>query len=435
MNRSLILVRLLTGVLVVLAAAAPALAQTPAREPSFRRFHERALAGERLQVVFFGASLTWGANASDQATTSYRARVEQEFDRAYPKAPIKYHDAGIGATGSGLGIYRLERDVLARHPDLVFLDFYANDAGSPAAFPTYEAIVRRLVREAKVPVVAVFFPFRSDMARRGPDWRPDRTDGRYRIAEAYRTPIGNAVEYVNDQVNVCHALTAKEVWPFDGAHPGDRGYQLFAAAAWAGYQAGVRDNVVCTVPDQPLFPRTELFMKTARVRLYTLAGRPTAWTIATPTLVGTCYDWAMSRWLDDVVRVTAPAVAPAAATAAGATAGVAPAPPSPRWRFQVNADTVAIFGECTPTSGKFRVYLDGALLEVRERGKPATELSPRWLDGSTHYFQLLAEGLDTGREHTLELEPLFDKPGQELRFESLCVAGGKATVTPAPPVP
>ncbi|MGB2998239.1 MAG: hypothetical protein WBC59_06340, partial [Phycisphaerae bacterium] len=32
--------------------------------PSFADFDRRAQQGERLNVVFFGASLTWGANAS-----------------------------------------------------------------------------------------------------------------------------------------------------------------------------------------------------------------------------------------------------------------------------------------------------------------------------------------------------------------------------------
>jgi hypothetical protein len=44
------------------AAAAGNLA---ADEVSFARFDRRANAGERLNVVFFGCSLTWGANATD----------------------------------------------------------------------------------------------------------------------------------------------------------------------------------------------------------------------------------------------------------------------------------------------------------------------------------------------------------------------------------
>ena len=43
--------------------------------PRFAHFDMRARKGKRLNVVFFGASLTWGANATDQGLTSYRAVV------------------------------------------------------------------------------------------------------------------------------------------------------------------------------------------------------------------------------------------------------------------------------------------------------------------------------------------------------------------------
>src|SRR5689334_1200465 len=100
--------------------------------PSFGEFDRRATEGQALTVVFFGGSLTWGANASDPQRTSYRALMGQYLKDKYPKAHINCVDAAIGGTGSKLGMFRLERDVLSYKPDLVFLDFTANDdlAGS-----------------------------------------------------------------------------------------------------------------------------------------------------------------------------------------------------------------------------------------------------------------------------------------------------------------
>ena len=115
---------------------------------SFGAFHRRAQAGERLSVVFFGASLTWGANASDPNLTSYRARTADRLRAEYPEARFRFWDAAIGGTSSQLGIFRLERDVLRRKPDLVFVDFSANDdiySADPERLASYEAIVRRLV--------------------------------------------------------------------------------------------------------------------------------------------------------------------------------------------------------------------------------------------------------------------------------------------------
>src|SRR5690606_9136467 len=94
---------------------------------SFTAFDTRAKAGEHLKVVFFGASLTWGANASDPNETSYRAVVRDLLEKEYPAARFRFRDSAIGGTGSQLGAFRLERDVLAHKPDLVFVDFSAND--------------------------------------------------------------------------------------------------------------------------------------------------------------------------------------------------------------------------------------------------------------------------------------------------------------------
>src|SRR5436309_2048881 len=151
---------------------APAAAPVVARRADFADFDRRATRGERLNVVFFGASLTWGANATDPMLTSYRAVVARRLEAAYPAAHFRFHDAAIGGTGSQLGVFRLERDVLRHEPDLVFLDFSANDdiySDNPESLASYEAILRRLIAEAKCPVVQVIFPFRWNVSKADTD--------------------------------------------------------------------------------------------------------------------------------------------------------------------------------------------------------------------------------------------------------------------------
>jgi hypothetical protein len=82
---------------------------TSAASPSFAAFDARARAGDRLTVVFFGASLTWCANATDHNDFSYRARVAARLTEKYPQARFRFHDAAIGGTGSQLGVFRLDR--------------------------------------------------------------------------------------------------------------------------------------------------------------------------------------------------------------------------------------------------------------------------------------------------------------------------------------
>ncbi len=97
---------------------------------------------------------------------------------------------------------------------------------------------------------------------------------------------------------------------------------------------------------------------------------------------------------------------------------------------------VLLFGESTPTSGKFRVILDGK--RVPRKSPDGKQAFPEFdaaafaklLNGKAYLVQVLAEGLDPAVEHTLRIEPiLVEGGGQELRIESLCVAGGEARVT------
>ena len=97
--------------------------------------------GGVFTVAYFGGSITEGA--------SYRPPFTDWLRGAYPQAQIREVNAGIGGTGSNLGVYRLERDVLAHNPDLVLVEFALNDSDRLSVDPTrigadVESIVRKI---------------------------------------------------------------------------------------------------------------------------------------------------------------------------------------------------------------------------------------------------------------------------------------------------
>jgi len=391
---------------------------------SFADLDRRGKAGEPLTVVFFGASLTWGANATDQAHTSYRAVVADLLAKRYPKAPIRCHDAAIGGTGSQLGIFRVERDVLSRKPDLVFLDFSANDdinSDDPETLGSYEAIVRRLVTEAKVPVVQVAFPFQWNIGR---DLLPKmkRRLAHRAIAEAYGSGWGDAVELIVNEVEANRATVAG-IWDTDGVHPGDLGYALFAKAAWQGFEKAIADNRVGHAPATMINPAT--YTSAKRVRLSSLGALPEGWSVGKPHLTSLYYDFQMSRWLDDLV------VGSNRQTVVGADGKknrqpVAIAP----LRLRVQAASIVLFGEASPQSGKFRILIDGKpTLDQHGSNKGKEEFDGnRWSTGTGHLVIAAAIGLDPAVPHVVEIVPVFaEDKDQEVRLESVCVAGGAAT--------
>ena len=102
---------------------------------------------KKLTIGYFGGSITEGAGASRDALC-YRGRVTDWFRENYPDAEITSVQAAIGGTGTDLGMYRCERDLLSGKPDLVFFEFAVNDSGMSYENITAqtETIFRKILR-------------------------------------------------------------------------------------------------------------------------------------------------------------------------------------------------------------------------------------------------------------------------------------------------
>ncbi len=386
---------------------------------SFFDFHRRADSGERLTMAFMGGSLTWGAGASDPQRTSYRALIARRLEQTYPRAHFSFVDAAIGGSGAQLGSFRLERDVLAFAPDLLFLDFTLNDGTyqtSPDTLSAYESIVRRAIMLAGCPVVQMFLASRFDVEKGDTD-KMLRRKAHLKISRAYHTGIGDAIVLMQRRYRKKKGgLNLDALWPpdrFDTTHPGDAGYVCYADAAWEGLQKAVQQRVVCRPPAKQVFGDT--YNNLNRIPIASLRPLPAGWHAASPKMAALAFDFLMSRWLDslwvganfiELDRVK--------------TQPVTPAEPL---RLNFHGSTVLLFGESTPRSGKYRVVLDGGAGREFDAGKMGRG------GGNGHLWEVIAEGLPAGH-HTLEIQPIYESSQvpAELRLESICVAGGEARV-------
>ncbi len=312
-------------------------------EASFATFDARARAGESLTVAYFGCSLMWSANASEPNETGFRGLMSRYLEKRYPKAHFRFVDASVGGTGAMLGVFRLERDVLSKQPDLVLLDFACNDGWDGKALATtccYESILRRLVGDG-VPVMQMFFTFRfwiEGAFEPGAEIAVHQRLVPYRrLAEAYATGVGDVYR---DSPLVADLKSGKttldDVWPIDGGHPADLGYRYFAEAAFAGFERAVREGTVCRVPEKPVFgtvadvQRIDFSRKERKDRkeicdelCSVVAGANTnSWRRALTYRTSLWYDGLSSRWMDDVIVFSGTNSAPLAVTAAGNALGV-----------------------------------------------------------------------------------------------------------------
>jgi microcompartment protein CcmL/EutN len=201
---------------------------------------------------------------------------------------------------------------------------------------------------------------------------------------------------------------------------------MFADAAWSALQTGIKDKLVCTAPEKMRYADT--YLQQARVRISSLAPLPTGWTVGHPNLTAAWHDGLMSRWLDDET------IASNRKIVVGADGKKTSVPVAvERLRARVKGSMVLLFGEETLKSGRYRVYLDGKLLTHIPWGKKEAidyyDPSAKAMGGNRQHAQVIVPEMDPAVEHVLEIEPIFlDTEEQELRLESICVAGSGALV-------
>lgn len=292
-----------------------------AAEASFADFDRRARAGENLSVVFFGGSLTWSANASEPNRTGFRGLMAKYLAEKYPRAHFNFVDASIGGTGSNLGMFRLERDVLSAKPDLVFLDFSCNDGGENTDVANtccYEYLLREMIGRG-IPVQQMYFTFR-DWTRPGavPAKVHPRRDVYWQLAKAYGTPVGDV--YATDLWKRMNAgeVPLASIWPVDGGHPCDAGYRMFADAGVAGFERALREGAVCRVPAKPVFGTVKDVRRWNPVD----GALPDGWSRKLTYRTSLWYDGLSSRWMGDVAAFAGKERSPLEVSATGNFFGV-----------------------------------------------------------------------------------------------------------------
>lgn len=186
-------------------------------EARLMRVMDRARRGERVVIGALGGSITRGAGASAPGR-SYAAGVAGWWTRKFP-GRVTFVNAGIGATGSGLGAFRLEQDLLNARPDLVLVEFAVNDIRVPSSPGTYEGVLRQLLNRGNHPaVLPIHF-----MVQSGDTQAPAFSE----IARHYRLPQFDHAALITARDRA--GLQKLPEMFVDAVHPSDAGHAL---AAW-----------------------------------------------------------------------------------------------------------------------------------------------------------------------------------------------------------
>ena len=182
------------------------------------RVLKKAAQGKNLKIGFLGGSITQGCNPT-LPENAYVERVVRWFKEKFPNTTIEYINAGVGATGSLIGVHRVERDIIAHKPDLVFVDFAANDVSPKTNTDiSYESLIRKIA--TKLPEAAIVEIFMTL------DTGESAEEEETKIAEHYHIP---SVSYRQEIFkNIKAGVYKWEDIETDEVHPNDRGHGIIA---------------------------------------------------------------------------------------------------------------------------------------------------------------------------------------------------------------
>lgn len=212
-------------------------------------YFAKAKPGAKLKVAYFGGSIT--------AAEGWRPQTMDWFKKRYPETEWSEINAAIGGTGSDLGVYRLQRDVLDYHPDLVFVEFAVNDNGAAPAqiYACMEGIVRQIWKADPLTDICFVYTLQDGMmAEMGAGVLPQSASAMEWIADHYGIPsIEMALESARliqsgqwvftapkSEVPADEAkgTPARKAFAPDGCHPfADTGHLMYTEAIKRSFAA------------------------------------------------------------------------------------------------------------------------------------------------------------------------------------------------------
>lgn len=206
-------------------------------------------AGGDFTVAYLGGSIT--------LQRGWRVKYTDWLQKRFPKARVKGVCAGLSGTGSGVGVFRMDEEVLAHDPDLLFVEFATNDTyiNPTTVRRAMEGIVRKTWRrnpETDIVFVYTIADHMTNCYLRGEC--PRAASVHESVADRYGVPSlcfgvrvadllkrGKLVMGLNaeafpvpaetpdraDRVAKHLAETGRILFAADGTHPTDAGHELY----------------------------------------------------------------------------------------------------------------------------------------------------------------------------------------------------------------
>ena len=196
--------------------------------------------GKPVTIAYLGGSIT--------EAPGYRVQTEAYFKSRYPQAQITTVNAGVGGTGSPLGVFRLKQDVLDYKPDLVFVEFAVNDfnGDSLKICNAIEGVIRQIRAADRTTDICFLYTIFEPMVK---EYRamtmPSSVRYMERIADYYKLPSINLGHDVLAKLDAGKLVFAAEknsdqgpkvIFTNDRTHPTTAGHSVYTGTIIKAFQ-------------------------------------------------------------------------------------------------------------------------------------------------------------------------------------------------------
>lgn len=178
-----------------------------------------ALKKGEVVIGFIGGSIT-----DERPGHNWPESVLAWLIDRYPNVRFIIENAAIGATGSDFAVLRVERDLISRGCDIVFIDYAVNDYWTEAERRerTREGLIRKLLNSESAPDLVLAYTFNQEMYRDMiSEQVPPSIADFEKLAKHYE--IGSVWMGLYALNEVKRGFMKWEEWLPDGLHPTHRG--------------------------------------------------------------------------------------------------------------------------------------------------------------------------------------------------------------------
>lgn len=171
---------------------------------------------DEITIAFLGGSPMCGKGLYTPESASYRAYVSEYFSDKYSGKTVHVVNALKDGTGTTDGLFMAD-EVAAAGPDVIFIDFSADDGGKDVRSELRE-MVKKLCSGEKIPYIVFLY---------AADWDYSNLSKYHRqVAEEFAIPQIDLSEALRSHLGGSDALS--EGYLYDNIHPSAEGHIVYA---------------------------------------------------------------------------------------------------------------------------------------------------------------------------------------------------------------